>query len=627
MTPMAIVNARPYHGRTSSCTPSSCQYDGAWKDHPVTATAEKAKNTEGDGRRVVEVRDLGVDFWVNGDWHPAVVGASFDLHAGEALAIVGESGSGKSTIALAMMGLLPKNASVRGSIRLGDSEIVGLDERSLRSIRGSEVSMIFQEPMTALNPVYTVGFQIAEMLRSHESMSPKLARRRAIELLELVEIPEPGKRVDAYPHQLSGGQRQRAMIAQALACDPKLLIADEPTTALDVTVQAEILKLVRDLRDRIDAGIVLITHDMGVVADLADRMLVMQRGKVVESGAAAEVFGNPQDAYTQSLLQAVPHLGAIVSGTGHDVSVEARGDDAGGAGEDRAITSPSHGPADVAAAPSVIDLRNVVIEYRTRGRGPDFRAVDGVTLDIVEGEVVGLVGESGSGKTTIGRAIVGLLPFVEGEATVLGTNMVGISKRDLGEVRRHVSFVFQDPGSSLNPRLPVGESIGEPLLMAKVAKGKSLDRRVQVLLDEVHLATNLRNRYPHELSGGQRQRVGIARALALEPKLLIADEPTSALDVSVQATVLDLFQELQQEIGFACLFISHDLAVVEILARRIAVMQNGKLVEFESREAILTDPQDPYTKRLLAAVPVPDPEEQRLRRIERDVLLSLESPS
>ncbi len=563
---------------------------------------------------VLTVRDLSIDFWVNGVWYPAVINANFDLHAGEALAIVGESGSGKSTIALATMGLLPKNASVRGSIQVGKREIVGLDKRALRSLRGREVSMIFQEPMTALNPVYTVGFQIAEMMRSHQSMSPKLARQRAIELLKLVEIPEPERRVDAYPHQLSGGQRQRAMIAQALAMDPKLLIADEPTTALDVTVQAEILKLVRDLRDRIDAGIVLITHDMGVVADLADRVIVMEKGEIVEQGRISEVFHRPEHPYTQQLLAAVPHLGSVVAEEPLDAPAKGNGE----------VTTPVSGEPTRPEETLVVDMRNVAIEYPKRGRTPAFRAVDGVTLNVAHGEVVGLVGESGSGKTTIGRAIVGLLPFVEGEATVLGTNMVGISKRDLGEVRRNVSFVFQDPGSSLNPRLPVGESIGEPLLLAKVAKGKALDKRVEELLDRVHLSRHLRNRYPHELSGGQRQRVGIARALALGPKLLIADEPTSALDVSVQAKVLELFQELQTEIGFACLFISHDLAVVEILSRRIAVMQNGRLVEMGSREEILTNPQDPYTRRLLSAVPVPDPEEQQRRRIERDALLEAE---
>jgi peptide/nickel transport system ATP-binding protein len=400
------------------------------------------------------------------------------------------------------------------------------------------------------------------------------------------------------------------MIAQALALEPKLLIADEPTTALDVTVQAEILKLLRDLRDRIDAGVLLITHDMGVVADLSDRVLVMKNGLIVESGTSADVFYRPHHEYTQSLLAAVPHLGRITA----DVAADEHATEMVAVQQEQ--VERDHSASDV-----VVDLRGVSVEYPKRGRTPAFRAVDGITLDIKAGEVVGLVGESGSGKTTVGRAVTGLLPFVEGEASVLGRDMVGINKDDLRGVRRELSFVFQDPGSSLNPRLPVGESIGEPLLLAgfdKAARGK----RVEELLDRVHLDRALRNRYPHELSGGQRQRVGIARALALDPKLLIADEPTSALDVSVQARVLDLFQELQREIGFACLFISHDLAVVEILSSRIAVMENGKLVEFGPREQILLHPQELYTKRLLAAVPVPDPDAQRDRRAERDALIA-----
>ena len=543
---------------------------------------------------VLSVRDLDVDFWVNGTWYPAVKRATFDLAEGEVLAIVGESGSGKSTIGLGLLGLLPKNASVRGSIRLRDRELVGIDQRTLRSVRGRRAAMIFQEPMTALNPVYTVGFQIAETLRAHQAMAPRAARARAIELLRMVEIPDPERRVDSYPHQLSGGQRQRAMIAQALALDPEVLVADEPTTALDVTVQAEILELLRNLRNRIDAGILLITHDMGVVADLADRVMVMHRGEVVEHGTASDVFHQPSHAYTRELLGAVPHLGSV--GT---LTVTERD----------GVPSPE--------TETVVDLRDVVVEYRRRGRTAAFRAVDGVSLRVGRGEVVGLVGESGSGKTTIGRAIVGLLPFVGGTAEVLGTDMVGIGKDDLRRVRRDISFVFQDPGSALNPRLPIGESIGEPLLLQKAAKGAALDRRVEELLDQVQLSRALRNRYPHELSGGQRQRVGIARALALGPRLLIADEPTSALDVSVQARVLELFQQLQRDIGFACLFISHDLAVVEILARRIVVLQEGKVVEQGLRDDILARPQQAYTQRLVSAVLVPDPDEQRRRRSER----------
>jgi peptide/nickel transport system ATP-binding protein len=442
-------------------------------------------------------------------------------------------------------------------------------------------------------------------------MSPRQARDRAIELLRIVEIPEPERRLDNFPHQLSGGQRQRAMIAQALACDPYLIIADEPTTALDVTVQAEILKLLRDLRDGIDAGIMLITHDMGIVADLADEVVVMQRGRIVERGDIRQVYNEPEHPYTRSLLAAVPHLGGSLDDQVRVIAEPTPAD----------VPGPSADGQEPVSGQFVVDLQDVAIEYPKRGRSPAFRAIDGVSLRVSPGEVVGLVGESGSGKTTIGRAIVGLLPFVEGRAHVLGHDMVGIDRAGLSAVRRDVSFVFQDPGSSLNPRLPIGESIGEPLRLAKVAKGDALAARVEELLDQVDLSRDLRNRYPHELSGGQRQRVGIARALALGPKLLIADEPTSALDVSVQARVLDLFQDLQRDIGFACLFISHDLAVVEILAERITVLNNGRVAEEGPRRQILHEPQEAYTQRLIAAVPVPDPDEQQRRRELRDELL------
>lgn len=557
---------------------------------------------------VLSVRDLGVDFYVDGTWYPAATDVSYDVHPGEVLAIVGESGSGKTQSSMALLGLLPPNGRARGSARLGDRELVGMPTSKLRRIRGKEIAVIFQEPMTALNPVFTVGYQIVETLRAHFEIGPAEARERAVELLRLVDIPNPEKRVDSYPHQLSGGQRQRAMIAQALACDPTLLIADEPTTALDVTVQAEILKLMRDLRERIDAGIVLITHDMGVVADMADKIIVMKDGRIVDQGTAGDVFRNPQHPYTIKLLDAVPHLGR-----GADAQLARKA----------ATTAPVDAPVRdaVDGEPLALDAQDVVIEYPGRRRTPTFRAVDGVSLTIRQGEVVGLVGESGSGKTTIGRAVVGLLPVTSGSLKIVGQDMVGASMKDLKPLRTKVGIVFQDPGSSLNPRLPIGESIAEPLLLHRGVKGQQMQREVERLLDQVHLPRAMRNRYPHELSGGQRQRVGIARSLALEPRLLVADEPTSALDVSVQAAVLELFQELQREHGFACLFISHDLAVVEILSDRIAVMRNGRLVEVGEAAQVVHDPQDPYTQRLIAAVPVPDPDAQRERRIARDALL------
>jgi peptide/nickel transport system ATP-binding protein len=540
---------------------------------------------------ILEVAGLGVDFWVDGTWYPAAIDMNYTINRGEVLAIVGESGSGKSSSSMALLGLLPPNARVTGSIKLTGREITALSASKVRQIRGKEVAVIFQEPMTALNPVYTVGFQILEALRLHENLGPLDAKKRAIELLGMVELPDPPVAFDKYPHQLSGGQRQRAMIAMSISCDPLLLIADEPTTALDVTVQAEILELMRNLRTRLNSAIILITHDLGVVADLADHIIVMKDGRIVERGSIEDIYYHPQHPYTKQLLAAVPHLGA------HEV------------------TAPSGDPR----AESVLALEDVTIEYPKRGRIPAFRAVEHVTFDIKQGEIVGLVGESGSGKTTIGRAAVGLLPVAEGSMRVLGSDLAVASSKELRQIRKQIGIVFQDPGSSLNPRFPIGQSIGEPLFLAKEAKGSALDRRVEELLDQVELPRSFRNRYPHELSGGQRQRVGIARALALSPALLVADEPTSALDVSVQARFLELLQSLQQELHFACLFVSHDLGVVDALAHRIVVLNKGQVVEQGSREEILRDPKDPYTQRLLAAVPVPDPREQRERREQRRV--------
>jgi peptide/nickel transport system ATP-binding protein len=539
---------------------------------------------------VLHVSNYSIDFWVEGVWYPAAIDMNFEVQAGKVLAIVGESGSGKTSIAMGLMDLLASNARVSGSVKIKGEEMVGASRSVLRKTRGRDVAYIFQEPMTALNPVYTIGFQIVETLRTHFDMGPQEAKVRAIELLAMVEIPSPGASFDKYPHQLSGGQRQRAMIAQSLACDPGLLVADEPTTALDVTVQAEILDLIRGLRDKLNSAILLITHDMGVVADLADHILVMKEGLTVEYGTSDQIFNRPQHPYTQQLLAAVPKLG----------SVEVR-----------------ERLPELIGLPPVLKLENVSIEYPKKGRVPAFRAVSDFSLEIFPGEIVGLVGESGSGKTTVGRASIGLLPAVAGKIEIVGRDITRPTSKELREIRRFTGIVFQDPGSSLNPRLPIGESIGEPLLLSGDAKGAELDRRVEDLLDSVELPRSYRNRYPHELSGGQRQRVGIARALALTPSLLIADEPTSALDVSVQARFLDLLQNLQDKLKFACLFITHDLAVVDILSHRIAVMQEGRLVEVGSRDQILKSPREDYTKRLIGAVPVPNPAEQRIRREAR----------
>ncbi|WP_087874365.1 ABC transporter ATP-binding protein [Arthrobacter globiformis] len=613
-------------------------------DRPASDPLERDPIEPGGGQRkaagkgavVLEVRDLSVDFGVEKKWVPAAVGLNYEVRAGEVLAIVGESGSGKSASSMALLGLLPSNSRVSGSVRLSGKELLGADAANIRSVRGKDVAVIFQEPMTALNPVYTVGAQIVETVRLHNEVSPEQAKERALRMLELVELPDPEKAFKSYPHQLSGGQRQRAMIAQSLSCDPRLLIADEPTTALDVTVQAEILDLMRNLRNKLDSAIVLITHDMGVVADLADRIAVMRKGLIVETGTAEQIFHNPQHPYTQALLAAVPHLGQGGTETEPDVDVTA----ALAAATHAELESVDHeelvrrereNAAALAAAESrgpvgepVLELTDVAIEYPKQGRVPAFRAVEGANLTIYPGQVVGLVGESGSGKTTIGRAAVGLLPVAAGTMRVVGQDISAAKKngKQLHHVRRHIGMVFQDPSSSLNPRLPIGESIGEPMYLAGVAKGADLQKRIEALLDQVELPRNYRNRYPHELSGGQKQRVGIARALSLKPKLMVADEPTSALDVSVQAKVLELFQNLQRELGFACLFVTHDLAVVDVLADRICVMQRGRIVEQGSRDQILRNPQEAYTQRLLAAVPLPDPEKQRERRELRAQLLA-----
>lgn len=539
---------------------------------------------------VLKVTDLSVDFGVDEQWVPAAIKLNYEVHKGEVLAIVGESGSGKSASSMAVLDLLPVNSRIGGSVKLNGVELRGIRSTEMRKIRGEKIAVIFQEPMTALNPVYTIGFQIVETLRQHYGTNPAAAKERAIELLGMVEMPDPVKAFNSYPHQLSGGQRQRAMIAQSISCDPDLLIADEPTTALDVTVQAEILDLLRALHKRLDSAIILITHDMGVVADLADRVVVMHRGRIVESGTAHQIFAKPEKPYTQELLAAVPHLGAH---------------------KERLL------PKVEQRQEPVLSLVDVTIDYPKRGRVPAFRAVDSVSLEIHPGELLGLVGESGSGKTTIGRAAMGLLPITSGQLRVVGEDMSELSSRELRELRRKTGIVFQDPASSLNPRMPVGQSIGEPMLLAGVAKGKELDRKVEQLLEQVELPMAFRNRYPHELSGGQKQRIGIARALALSPRLLVADEPTSALDVSVQSRFLELLLELQGQLNFACLFISHDLAVVDQLAHRIAVLRDGKLVEQGTRDEILRNAKDPYTQRLIAAVPLPDPEEQRLNRERR----------
>ncbi|MDV6269827.1 ABC transporter ATP-binding protein [Rhodococcus globerulus] len=494
---------------------------------------------------------------------------NLEVAQGEILALVGESGSGKSLTARAVLGLLPEGAQASGSIELGGQQVLGADEATLNKVRGTRAAMVFQEPQTALNPVQKVGWQIAQVLRAHGKISRADARARAVELLRMVEIPEPERRVDWYPHQLSGGQKQRVVIALALSGSPDLLIADEPTTALDVTVQAEILQLLRDLRDRSGTAILLITHNMGVVADIADRVLVMKSGQVVEQQSVFDLFASP--------LPAV----ALVD----DV--------------ERALTEP------------ILRFDDVSIVYPARLGNKAFRAVDQVSLSVRPGEVVGLVGESGSGKTTLGRSALGVIRASSGTVSFDGTDLGTISAANLRGLRKGMALVHQDPAASLDPRRTVGQSIGEPLEVHRFATGALLRNKVEELLESVRLPKSFAHRAPGELSGGQRQRVALARALALGPRLLVADEPTSALDVSVQADVLSLFADLREEYKFACLFISHDLAVVHQVADRVAVLRSGELVEEGPAAEVFSSPRQDYTRRLVAAVPLPDPLRQR----------------
>ncbi|MFE7796532.1 ABC transporter ATP-binding protein [Nocardia sp. NPDC057440] len=552
-----------------------------------------------DRRPALSIESLSVTFATDAGPVYAVSDVSYEVFPGEVLAIVGESGSGKSVSSRTAMGLLPATARVRGLVTLGTKAITSMSEKQLTALRGGAISMVFQEPGLALDPLFTVGFQISEALRAHSDMGRKAAKARAVELLRLVGLPDPEHRVDYYPHQLSGGQKQRVVIAIAIACEPKVIIADEPTTALDVTVQAEILELLRDLRDRIGSAIVLITHNMGVVADLADRVVVMRDGRVVEEAAVDELFANPRADYTRALLAAVPHLGTeqLQHGPPKDVTI---------------------------AGDPVLEVCDLVVQFPGPFGRPPFRAVDNVTLSIGPGETLGLVGESGSGKSTIGRCVAALQRPTSGVVRVRGQDIAGLSQRQLRPIRRRFGFVFQDPASSLNPRLTVGDCVAEPLIVHKMGTATQIRDRVRHLLEDVQLPADTDRRYPHELSGGQRQRASLARALALDPDLLVADEPTSALDVSVQAAVLELFGQLQRECGWACLFISHDLAVVDQLADRIMVLRDGAVVEQGDRDRILRAPQQEYTQRLVAAVPVPDPVEQRRRRARTASLFATE---
>lgn len=551
---------------------------------------------------LLNIDDLVVRF---GD-RTVVDGVRVTVGRGETVALVGESGSGKSLTARAVLGLLPEGAHATGSIRLGDKEIIGTADEELRALRGTRAAMVFQEPQTALNPVQKIGTQIVQALRAHRPISKGEARTRAIELLTLVDIPEPGKRIDWYPHQLSGGQKQRVVIALALSGEPDLLIADEPTTALDVTVQAEILELLRDLQRRTGTAILFITHNLGVVAAIADRVVVMRGGQVVETRPVRELFADPREEYTRTLLAAVPTLPEQVTSPAAAQLVKTSAVEA---------DSTPVGHAEQVRAPEpVLHISDLSVVYRSQRK--QFRALNQVSLTLAPREVIGLVGESGSGKSTLGRTALGLVPATTGEVVLQGVSLTGLSKRDLRGLRKNVALVHQDVTASLDPRRSLEDSIGEPLLVHRAASGALLRAKVGDLLESVRLPRDYATRRPGELSGGQRQRVALARALALAPRLLVADEPTSALDVSVQAQVLDLFADLRAEYGFACLFISHDLAVVNQIADRVVVLRQGEVVETGPVADVFQQPRAEYTRTLIAAVPAPVP--QRARRTGDD---------
>ncbi|GAA2087282.1 ABC transporter ATP-binding protein [Kitasatospora saccharophila] len=609
---------------------------------------------------LLTVRDLTVDF----DGHPAVRGVDLDLHRGETLGLVGESGSGKSVTALAVLGLLPATARTGGSVRLDGRELLGLPARQLAAVRGRRIAMVFQDPLSAFTPVHRIGDQIAEAVRIHQDVGRAAARKRAADLLDLVGIPDPARALDAFPHEFSGGMRQRAVIAMAVANEPDVLLADEPTTALDVTIQAQVLDVLRTARRESGAALLLVSHDLGVIAGSADRVAVMYAGRIVETAPVDELFAAPRHPYTLGLIGAVPRLdgrgGPLVPIPGRP---PAAGEPAGpgcafadrcplaedrcrtaepplaGTGGHRAacvradhLAATRPAPAEVypvpappaavprprAARDSVLAVRGLTRSFpRRRGgllrrRAGEVHAVDGVDLDIRRGETLGLVGESGSGKSTTLYEILRLAAPQGGRIELLGQDTAALDRAAVRRLRSRVQIVFQDPAASLDPRMPVGDVLAEPLLARRTPKAEAR-RRVPELLRQVGLDPAHADRYPHEFSGGQRQRISIARALAVRPDLLVLDEPVSALDVSVQAGVLNLLQRLKAELGLAYLFVSHDLSVVRHLADRVAVMYLGRTVETGAAEEVFTRPRHPYTRALLAAVPLPDPAAERAR--------------
>ncbi|TWD50654.1 peptide/nickel transport system ATP-binding protein [Agrobacterium vitis] len=562
---------------------------------------------------VLTVENLTTSFLVDGQWKSVVRDVSFSVKPAETVAIVGESGSGKSVTSLSIMRLLPPAMSrVAGRVLLDGRDLLTLPETEMRKVRGADVAMIFQEPMTSLNPLFTVGDQISEALLCHTTMSVAEARAETIRLLDKVRIPSAASRLDDYPHQLSGGMRQRVMIAMALALKPKLLIADEPTTALDVTIQGQILDLIKLLQDEEGTSVLFITHDMGVVAEIADRTVVMYRGEQVEMGTTKDIFRHGQHPYTRALLGAVPVLGSL-GAFERPVRFPVIDAETGAAGEtvEVADTVQSH-------AVPVLQVKDLVKRFdihsglfgRLTGR---VHAVENVSFDLMAGETLSLVGESGCGKSTTGRALLRLIEPDSGSVMVEGRDILSLPKHDMRILRKSVQMIFQDPFASLNPRMTVGAAIAEPYLEHKMGTAAQAREVVADLLTKVGLSPDMAKRYPHEFSGGQRQRICIARALALEPKVIVADESVSALDVSVKAQVVNLMLDLQQSLGLAFLFISHDMAVVERVSHRVAVMYLGEIVEIGPRASVFGNPAHSYTRKLMAAVPVPDPDRRRVR--------------
>ncbi|QEL23950.1 ABC transporter ATP-binding protein [Bosea sp. F3-2] len=563
---------------------------------------------------ILSVSNLTTSFRVEGQWKSVVRNISFDIKPKETLAVVGESGSGKSVTALSIMRLTPPGSSkIEGSIKLNGKELLTLPDADMRHIRGNEIAMIFQEPMTSLNPVLTIGFQIAEALILHRGLSRSEAEAETIRLLEKVRIPAAKSRFHEYPHRFSGGMRQRVMIAMALACKPKLLIADEPTTALDVTIQAQTLELIKTLQDEEGMSVLFITHDMGVVAEIADRTVVMYNGDEVETGTTEDIFASPRKPYTKALISAVPKLGSMI-GRGRPMRFPVVDRNTGES------DVPTETPDTVQAAERpVLEVAGLTTRFEIRGgllssvKGR-VHAVENVSFSLKAGETLALVGESGCGKSTTGRSVMRLIEPLAGSVLLDGVDVLKLNQHDLREQRKRMQMIFQDPFASLNPRMNVGTAVAEPLLINNLATRNEARDKVADLLKRVGLLPEMANRFPHEFSGGQRQRICIARALAVEPRLIVADEAVSALDVSVKAQVVNLMLDLQARMGLGYLFISHDMAVVERVSHRVAVMYLGEIVEIGPREAIFQNPQHPYTKRLLAAVPIADPARRLQKR-------------